>query len=198
MPISQNKYVSITSKQGGQAAVSRKDLILRVFTDNELFPTETVLEFTSADNVRLFAGVNSKEAKIADAYFGWISKQTNKAKKISFMRYAKDATKPYIRSVCSPVSLAELKAITNGSMVVSMGGTRYELKGISFADVTSYSDVSTVLQSAINANSAGGVLWTGATVSFDASMAAFVLKGGETGLCMISYRSGRPTSCHGR
>ncbi len=187
MPISQNKYVSITSKQGGQAAVSRKDLILRVFTDNELFPTETVLEFTSADNVKLFAGATSKEAKIADAYFGWISKQTNKAKKISFMRYAKDATSPYIRSVSSLISLAEWKSITDGSMLVSIGGVSYELKNLSFADVTSYSDVAEVIQDAVNDNTDAGTLWTAATVTFNSAMASFVLSGGEKGLCMISY-----------
>lgn len=187
MPISQNKYVSITSSQGGKSAASRKDLILRVFTDNELFPTETVLEFNSASAVADFAGVNSKEALIADAYFGWISKQTNKAKKISFMRYAKNATKPYIRSVCKVPALAELKEITDGSMRIAMGTSRYTLEDLSFADVTSYADVANVIQTAVNKNTDGGLLWTGATVKFNPALASFILEGGDSGLNLITF-----------
>ena len=168
MPISQNKYVSITSSQGGEAAASRKDLILRVFTENELFPTGTVLEFTSAEAVSNFAGAASNEAKLASAYFGWVSKQTAKPKKISFMRYAKTAAKPYLRSTCDLAALAELKSVTNGSMTISMGGVNYEIKALSFADAVSYSDIAQAIQTEIVKNSDGGTLWTGAVVTFDA------------------------------
>lgn len=87
MPISQSKYVSITSGLGAQSAAGRKDLILRVFTTNELFPTDTVMEFTSSSDVVNFAGSTSAEAQIAAAYFGWVSKQINQPKKLSFMGY---------------------------------------------------------------------------------------------------------------
>ena len=187
MPISQNKYVSITSAQGGESAASRKDLILRVFTENEIFPTGTVLEFTSADAVANFASAASKEAQIASAYFSWVSKQTNKAKKISFMRYAKNATKPYLRSTCDLAALAELKAVINGSMTISMGGVNYEIKSISFADAVSYSDVAQTIQTEVVKNSNGGTLWTGAVVTFDAETSSFKLEGGEAGANVITY-----------
>lgn len=187
MPISQNKYVSITSSQGGQAAAARKDLILRLFTQNELFPTENVLEFESAEAVAEYAGENSKEAKIAAAYFGWVSKQSGKARKISYMRFAPNATKPYIRSNRKLPSLAELKEVPKGSMTISMGGVSFDIKDLSFADVTSYADVAQVVQAAINANSVGGVLWTGAKVMFKPELNAFVLEGGESGENVITY-----------
>lgn len=187
MPISQNKYVSITSSQGGQTTAGRKDLILRLFTDNELFPMETVLEFTDSASVAAFAGADSKEAKIASAYFGWVSKQTNKAKKISFMRYSKDATKPYLRSACQLPSITELKTITDGSMTLSMGGVSYEAKNITFAEISSYADVAAKIQAAVQANEGGGTLWTAATVTFAASNSAFILQGGEAGANVITY-----------
>ena len=187
MPISQNKYVSITSSQGGQAAAARKDLILRLFTQNELFPTENVLEFENAEAVADFAGENSKEAKIASDYFGWISKQNGKARKISYMRFAPNSTKPYIRSTRKLPSLAELKEVTKGSMVISMGGISFDIKDLSFADSTSYADVAQVVQTSINANSAGGVLWTGAKVIFKSELNSFVLEGGENGENVITY-----------
>lgn len=187
MPISQNKYVSITSSQGGETAASRKDLILRVFTENELFPTGTVLEFTGAEAVSNFAGAASDEAKLASAYFGWVSKQTAKPKKISFMRYAKTAAKPYLRSTCDLAALAELKSVTNGSMTISMGGVNYEIKALSFADAVSYSDIAQAIQTEIVKNSDGGTLWTGAVVTFDAENSSFKLEGGEAGDNVITY-----------
>ncbi len=187
MPISQNKYVSITSSQGGESAAKRKDLILRVFTSNELFPTGTVLEFATSAEVSAFAGANALEAKIASEYFGWVSKQTNKAKKISFMRYAKDATKPYLRSSQELAPLLKLKEVTNGSMILSMGGVSYEVKNLSFTEASSYADIASAIQSAVVANVDGGELWTGAEVTYDAELSAFVLTGGEAGKNIITY-----------
>ena len=187
MPISQNKYVNITSGQGGNAAASRKDLILRLFTENSLFPTGNVIEFSNSMAVSDFAGADSKEAKIAAAYFSWISKQSNKAKKISVMRYAKEDSKPYLRSTYKLPSLEEFKKVSNGQMTLSMGGVNYDLQNLSFTEASSYADVATKLQEAIVKNADAGELWTSATVAFDEEMSSFVLTGGEAGDNVITY-----------
>lgn len=185
MPISQSKYVSITSGIGGQSAAARKDLILRLFTTNALFPVNTVLEFTSSADVANFAGSASNEAKLANAYFGWVSKQVNTPRKISFMRYSLTATAPFIRSTATLGTVAQFAAITDGSMVISMGGTSYTISSADFSTATTYANVATILQTLIQANTAGGTLWTGATVSFDADTSSLILTGGATGEAVI-------------
>lgn len=190
MPIAQSKYVSITSGIGGASAASRKDLGLRLLTTNALFPTNTVLEFTSAADVGNYAGTQSTEYKLAQAYFGRVSKSATVPNKISFM-YA-----PFLATACSILSTIEItpatllttfQAITDGEMTISMGGVSLDLTGLDFSAATSLADVAQVIQTAINANTAGGTLFTNATVEFDAVLQAFKLTGGATGENVITY-----------
>lgn len=185
MPISQSKYVSITSGIGGQSAAARKDLILRLYTTNALFPVNTVLEFPTSSDVADFAGSASNEAKIASAYFGWVSKQVNTPRKISFMRYSLTATAPFIRSTSTLGTVAQFAEITDGAMTLSMGGTSYSLSSVNLSTATSYANVATILQTAIQANTAGGTLWTAATVTFDSATSSLILTGGATGEAVI-------------
>lgn len=190
MPIAQSKYVSITSGIGGASAASRKDLGLRLLTTNALFPTNTVLEFTTAADVGNFAGTQSTEYKLAQAYFGRVSKSATTPNIISFM-YA-----PFLATACSILSTIEItpatllttfQAITDGEMTISMGGISQDLTGLDFSAATSLADVAQVIQTAINANTAGGALFTSATVEFDAILQAFKLTGGVTGENVITY-----------
>lgn len=187
MAISQSKYVSITSGIGGASAASRKDLGLRLLTTNALFPTNTVLEFTSAADVGNFAGTQSTEYTLAQAYFGRVSKSATVPNKISFMYAPFIATACSITSTITPEELTTYTAISAGSMVISMGGVSYTLSGLDFTGATSYADVATVIQTAIRANTAGGDLYTNATVVFDATAQSFILTGGVTGDNVITY-----------
>lgn len=187
MPISQSKYVAITSGIGGASAAARKDLGLRLYTTNSLFPQNTILEFNLASDVANYAGSTSKEAQIAAAYFGWVSKDANSPRKISFMGANLNATAPTLISTQDLAALNSFTSVTDGSMVLSMGGTSYTVSGLSFADVTAYADVAQIVETAINGNTAGGELWTAATVTFDANTSSFVLTGGLAGDSVITY-----------
>lgn len=187
MPISLSKYVAITSGIGGASAASRKDLGLRLFTTNALFPLNTVLEFTSALDVANYAGASSQEAKIAAAYFGWVSKSVNSPRKISFMGANLSATAPILRSTQTLNSLETFTEITTGSIALSMGGTSYTVSGLDFSSATSYADIAQVVETGVNGNTAGGTLWTAATVTFDAETSSFILTGGATGENVITY-----------
>ncbi len=187
MSIPQSKYVAITSAVANTAEAPYKELILRVLTSNPLFGANTIYEFTSSDNVSAFAGSLSAESKLASEYFGWVSKRAQKAAKISFMRYSFEALAPYIYSTQKLTALDVLKAVTNGSMVINMGGSAYTLSSIDFSSATSYSDIAATLQAAIRANTAGDALWTGATVTYSAENTSFILTGGATGANEIGY-----------
>lgn len=187
MAIYQSKYVAITSGIGGASAASRKDLGLRLFTSNALFPQNTILEYNTASDVANYAGANSAEAKIAAAYFGWVSKQVNSPRKISFMGADLNATPPIMSSTIALAELTSYTAISDGSMILSMGGTSYTLSGLDFSSATAYADVAAVIQTAINANTVGGELWTGATVTFNSVNSSFILTGGAAGDIAIAY-----------
>lgn len=183
MAISKSRYVLITSGVGGAAAVARRELIARLMTTNSKVPTKGVLEFgggasTALKNVGDYFGTTSAEYAFASKYFGFISKDVKQAEKISFARYSLIATAPQLISK-EVGALSALKAITTGSIKISMGGSSYEATGLDFSSATSYADCASVLQTAIQGNTTGGTLWTSATVSF--TDGAFVLTGGETG-----------------
>ncbi len=139
MPISQSKYVAITSGIGGASAASRKDLGLRIITTNALFPTNLILEFsggTLAADVANYAGSTSIEAQIAAAYAGWVSKQVTSPYKISFLGANLTATAPIIRSTQALSALTSFTAITNGSIVISMGDASYTVSGLDSVSTT--------------------------------------------------------------
>lgn len=188
MSIPQSKYVAITSGLAQTESVGRKALIPRVLTTNPLFAVNTVYEFTSSADVADFAGALSAEAKLASEYFSWISKTATQAKKISFMRYSFEALAPSLYSTKKTITpLAAFKAVTNGSMVVNLGGTSFSVSNVNLSSATSYADVASAVQTAVKANTSGGQMWTAATVTFNAANSSFVLKGGETGKNTINY-----------
>ena len=187
MTIPQKKYVAITSQTAKTTQASNKELILRVFTTNPLFAANTVYEFTQSKDVANFAQATSMEAKIANEYFGWVSKTATQAQKISFMRYSFEALAPYMYTTKALTPLATLKEVTSGSMVVNLGGTSYTVSGVDLSSATSYADVASAIQTAIRANTTGGTLWTGATFTYSASPEGFTLTGGTTGVNEINY-----------
>lgn len=187
MTIPIKKYVAITSAIANTDSAARKDLIARVFTTNPLFAANTVYEFTSSTDVAAFAGSLSAEAKFASEYFSWISKTATQAQKISFMRYSFEALAPYMYSTQKLTPLATLKAVKDGSMIVNLGGTSYTISNIDLSSITTYSDVATAIQAAIRENTEGGILWTSATVEYQATNNSFILTGGEAGANDIHF-----------
>lgn len=188
MAISQTRYVLITSGVGGAASVSNRELIARLMTTNELAPTKSILEFgdgasTALKNVGLHFGTTSAEYAFASKYFSYVSKDIKQPTKISFARYTPEATAPKLISTIKLPSIATLKAVTDGSLKISMGGVSYEMSSITLASCADYAAVATALQTAIRGNTSGGTLWTSATVAY--ADGRFTLTGGETGDCEI-------------
>lgn len=185
MAISRSKYVAITSGVGGAAAVNNRELIARLFTDNAKTPANTALEFSTLADVAEFYGTESKEYQSASVYFGFVNKSQRAPGKISFFAYNANGSAPFIFGTVAPASLAQFKAVTNGGFTLNMGGVSYEVTGLDFSAVTDYAGVASAIQEKVQANVAGGELWTDATVSFVAEDTAFVLKSGTVGQSTI-------------
>lgn len=183
--ISQSQYVKITSGVGGASAATEKELIARVATDNTKAPANTILEFAGLDAVGTYFGTTSLEYAFAAVYFGFISKSMRQPKKISFVRSTLSGLAPAIYPTKSVAALDTIKAITNGSFSLSMGGLTYEVTSLDFSSVTSYADVASVIQTGIRANTEGSTLWTGATCSYQSFGTVITMTGGAVGNAVI-------------
>lgn len=168
MSINSNKYISITSGVGGAATVSARELLCRVFTDNELVPTGSVLKFSDADSVGDYFGFTSEEYERAAFYFGFISKAITSPRNINFARWAESDTSAQIFGA-KAAELADLQAISAGALTISLAGVDAAVT-VDFSAATSYADVATELQTKIQAT--GGGL-AAATVTYNALKTQF-------------------------
>lgn len=183
MAISFSRYISITSGVGGVPAASERELIMRAFTTNELLPTGTIREFDSADGVGTYFGTSSEEYVRATQYFGWISKQIPRPRKISFARWADQDTAPMVFGTTEDRLLATFTAISDGSIKMTLGGVENSMTAMNFSSELSLAGVASVIETAIQTKT--GTMWTGATVSYDATNKRFNFEGGDVGAANI-------------
>lgn len=186
MAISITRYVDITSGVGGGAGVRKRELIARIFSTNPLIPTKSFIEFNSADEVLTYFGSTSEEYKRAAFYFGWISKNITKAPKIAFARWTDVDVAPRIYGKVQPQSIANYTAISNGGFTLTMGVYTFDILSLNFTTDTTLAQVASRIETAIRAQTGGGGLWTGASVSYDSVRGSFNLVGGATGTAPIS------------
>jgi len=184
MAISQTKYVDITSLQEKSSESTRLDG--RVYTSSDKLPAGVTMEFDSLEMVGTIFTEGTDEYKFANKYFSYRNLQAKRAKSITFSNFNPTGRKCTLKATSAPVALATLKAITDGSIKIDMGGVATEITGLDFSEVTSYADVATALQTAIRAVTENGELWTGATVTYDATC-GFVLQGGTVTASNIGY-----------
>lgn len=189
MAISIRRYVDITSGVGAGLVVQARELIGRLFTTNMLVPTKTVMEFESADEVRAHFGSASVEYLRAVFYFGWVSKNITRARKLSFYRWADVATEAQAYGAAGNQSLSNWTAINNGSFVLSLAGITKEVSGLDFTADTSLTDVATTMQVAVQAADASP-FWANADVTWDAALKRFVLTSSSAGEAVIDITAG--------
>lgn len=185
MSISQNRYVDITTIYSGADKVPAKELIGRFFTSSQFLKVGEIVDFETLDAVLERFGSASSEYEIASKYFGFVSKAMKSPKKISFANFNKTARACKIENRKEIVSLATLKDITDGSINLTMGGISSDVTGINLSSCTTYSDISTAIQTAIRAVE-NGEMWTNASVTFDANK-GFALIGGIVGAGVIDF-----------
>ena len=189
MPISQKKYIDITTYAVTEKELNRKSLVTRIFTTNELLPNNTVAVFYNSDTVKTYFGVNSDEYKFAKKYFDYIQSNSNSSKEISFARYTTSAVAAQLIATKQSATLAQFKEITAGSIHVSINGVGTDLTEIDLSGCSDLAAVATALQTAIRAYTAGEAAFTGAVVAYDATKGIFKLTGGVNGDCSIEAAS---------
>ena len=184
MAITQKKYIDIISGVGGAAVAARRELIARLMTTNVLAPTDSVMEM-NLDGMLSYFGSDSDEYKFAVKYFSFISKSITQADKISIARYTPADTAPILQSTETVASIDTFTAISDGSTVIDLGGETLAITSKDFSTATTLDDIASALESSIRANTGGGTMWTGATVTNTSGV--FKITGGDTGAGDIGY-----------
>ncbi len=180
MSIPQSNYVSITSGVGGGDNVPSLNLGGLIVGNNPLIPTGTLLSFGSAAAVGEYFGTTSTAYTRAEFYFGWISKNITQPNQLSFWFWnGNQATQSLIFGAEAAYSAAAIALITNGDFTLTLGGYTHHLTSLNFGSDSTLAQVAATLQTAIQAVSAGGAPWTGATVTYDATNGRFDLVGGS-------------------
>lgn len=186
-PISESRYIDITSGIGAANNVSVRNLGGLIVTGNPLVPTGQMISFNSAAEVLTYFGSASEEYARAEFYFGWISKTITTPTQLSFYNWNNNsATGSLIYGVPASYALSSFTGITTGALDLTVGGVTATLTGINLSGAGSLSAVAGDVQTAVRAHTTGGVAWTGATISFDAVRGCFDFTSGATGTDVIS------------
>lgn len=195
MTISIKRYVDITSGQGGEAALPGRKFGLRVNTQNQLVPAGAVIKTTLLTDVESLFGTASDEYKIAVKYYGFVSKQINAPRHMSFVRWNQVAVPPaiYGSSLLAPVST--FAGITDGSLAIGTEDFNDEptnVTGIDFSTATTFADVATILQTALRASAVAQL--ANATVVYDTNRNILILTGTtpNVGDSLVVYPSATP------
>ena len=185
MPIPASWIVSINPRliQPGGTDLEFNGLIL---TENALMPLSSmVMEFTTADAVGAYFGLDSQEYALASQYFLGYNNSFAKPRRLMFGARVSSARAAFLRGAKFAGTLASLQAITDGSLKVTINGTAYTVTGLDFNADTSYSDVAETIQTALAAELAS------TTVTYSSLTGAFQINSPTTGAeSTISYAEG--------
>jgi hypothetical protein len=182
--ISFTRYIDITSGVIAGQVVRDRELILRMFTTNNLLPTNSFAEFDSPTDVENYFGSASQEYAIAAAYFSFISKTNTQPQKMSFASWVEAATMPLIFG--DPLATGTLaQFVATGSVnhltlnMASASGTPISetMTNLVLGGAGSMAAVAAVIQAKIQAAN-GDAMWTGATVTWNSTTGTFDLVGG--------------------
>ena len=175
MTIPASQLVDILSRTigGGLSGIELNGVLL---TKNSNLPVGNVLIAYSAKDVSDYFGADSDEYAQSAVYF---KSDDNKQKVPSALYFYRavtdDAVGAYIRGGSFTGTLADLKAITNGSLKMKIDGGDVTADSIDFSEAVSLSSAATILQAALDAK------LSGVTVEYNALFGAFVIHSPTTG-----------------
>ena len=156
---------------------SGTDLVLNgmFLTTNGLVPTGGVMGFSTADDVAEFFGSASEEYRVASVYFAGYKNSFKKPRQVFFGSRVNAAAAAWLRGAKYIGTLAQLQAVTSGTLDLSINGTSITLTSRDFSSATSLSGCATVLQTALAAK------LPSTTCSYSSQTGAFQITSPTTG-----------------
>lgn len=174
MTISIKRYVNIASGVGGQSAVPRRSFMLRQFSQNALIPAGAVVTFSQLSDVALYFGTAVDEYKVAEKYFGFVSKGITRPDYMSVAGWNAAALAPAVFG-SAPASLTALKLIVAGTLAISVSGVTSNITALNFGAAVTLADIASTLQTRIRADA--NPMLTTATVTYESNRGVFILRG---------------------
>ncbi|MDE1905342.1 MAG: DUF3383 domain-containing protein [Rhodospirillales bacterium] len=154
-------------------AGSAIDLNGLILTQTSTIPIGAVQNFASAAAVGAFFGLTSTEYAMAQVYFAGIQNGTKAPGLLYFAQYPENAVAAYLRGgTLGTMALTALQALS-GTIALTVNGTLYTSSAISLSGATSFSNAATIIQA--------GFTTPPFTVSWNATLAAFVITSSTTG-----------------
>lgn len=156
---------------------SGTDLVLNgmFLTTNSLIPAGGVMGFSTADDVAEFFGSASEEYRVASVYFAGYKNSFKKPRQVFFGSRVNAAAAAWLRGAKYIGTLAQLQAVTAGTLDLSINGTSIALTALDFSSATSLSGCATVLQTALAAK------LPSTTCSYSSQTGAFQITSPTTG-----------------
>ncbi|MBO7712485.1 MAG: DUF3383 domain-containing protein [Methanobrevibacter sp.] len=164
MTIPASQLVDITPRVIG-GGLSGLAFVGTLLSKSTRLPANQAVPFYSQKAVGDYFGTTSDEYALAGNYFIADSNSSKKPDVLWFFRKLDAASKAFLRGSSNPATLDELKAITAGTLTITVDGTAKTLTGLDFSAQTSFSGVASVVQTALS----------GATCEWDTNFNAFVI-----------------------
>ncbi len=157
--------------------VEKKHILLAMV--NDLIPsTVPALEFSGSSAVTDFGayfGQSVPEYAAIQKYFSFLAKSGSAPDKAVVARWYKTAAAAFIKGGEVVSTITDLSAVTDGSIGLTLDGVTAELKDVDLSGVTSYSEVATKLQDAMQTDFAGS------TVAYNSLTKGFIITGATQG-----------------
>lgn len=180
MSLPYSSIVAISAVVQSPAFSVEKQHMLLAMT-SPLIPTSTMgLEFLNATAFSKYFGTDLAEYPQVVKYFSRLSKTGLAPEKLIVARWYKTAAAPFIKGTSDISSLADLKAVENGSFTITFGSNTLDVV-LNLTTANAYSDIAALIQTALRANSDGGAAFTSANVEYNTVTDGFIITGGETG-----------------
>ncbi len=166
MSISFSNLVSVLPRTIG-GGLTGQDFNMLMLSENENLPVGQVVTFYDATSISKLGG---SEYNLATTYFNADVNKQKVPSAILLYRHLSSNVRAWLRGAEYTGTLQQLKAITDGSLTISIDGVLKEITGIDLSEVTSFSDVADALATVLSA-----------VVTYNSSYNAFVVASSVTG-----------------
>lgn len=180
IPVSQLATINPGVVSAGGNPLSLNTVML---AQSLLFPTSSLLAFSSADDVADYCGSGSPEAALANNYFLGFSNSTKKPGTLYFAGYANVARAAFVRGQSlAGTTLVQLQAIS-GTLSIAIDGVPNS-GTVNLASASSFSNAATLINTALTLTGGDAVTW-------DSTYSQFVVTSGLTGdAATIAFATG--------
>jgi hypothetical protein len=180
MTIPASAFVSVLPGvlAAGGSSLQMNGLLL---TPNTRVPTGLVASFASLASVQAFFGLSSAEAAFAQIYFAGYTNGTALPGALLISQFNQSAVNGYVRGASvGTMTLAQLQALSGGSLSVTVGGVVATAASIALTAATSFSNAASLMTIALAyydavSTSSGAIAAGTATNSTAASITGNVL-----------------------